>query len=46
MILFEDIDCERLLYVLIIYLLFEVASCRLVLFWTCCDYLGKCMLQW
>jgi hypothetical protein len=26
MILFEDIDCQRLLYVLTIYLLFEVVS--------------------
>jgi len=26
MILFEDIDCQRLLYLLIVYLLFEVAS--------------------
>jgi hypothetical protein len=44
-ILFKDIGCQRLLYVLIVYLLFEVVGCWLALFWTC-DYYGKCMLQW
>jgi hypothetical protein len=45
-ILFKDISCQRLLYVLIVYLLFEVVGCWLALFWTCCDYFGKFMLQW
>jgi hypothetical protein len=43
-ILFKDIGCQRLLYVPLVYLLFEVVGCWLALFWTCCDYFGKCKL--